>query len=289
MEKSKKKTPWYESAPFWGCGSLGITIILTVLTVRNFRWLLIFAWPLLGISEWVLCQTLTSKTLHWISFLVLVVASGSGLWFLYGLLEPGKPTLFARCSPQNLPIKVIRGDPVYVLRLNSENPSMRESELENKDIAQMNWPAKEANDPIEVCELTNSGPTGMLSASVDLTIQFYDLEEASNRSPNLLRQDGAFSAFLYRNGKTYIQGPLIKSLQERVILPSVEASKARKVYFVNQSAHIVRFNFPKSANAIQANNSEKVEINLIRPPIKAHDIFPFFSLPPTIYNWKPAS
>ncbi len=93
-----KDIPWYERALFWGGISLAGAIVLTVIAAmqKDFRWLLIFAWPLAGISWWVACKELKSLLWRWILFSILLVGTGIGLWRLHVI--PTAPKL----TPEDL-------------------------------------------------------------------------------------------------------------------------------------------------------------------------------------------
>ncbi len=89
---------WYESSLFWGCISLAGAIVLAVIAamLRDFRWLLIFAFPLAVIAWLVACHRLKSRKVYWTVFSLLVIATGGGLLKLNQALAPkSEPTLDA--------------------------------------------------------------------------------------------------------------------------------------------------------------------------------------------------
>lgn len=81
------KVQWYERGLFWGCATSALAIILVVVaaTLKDLRWLLIFVFPLAGISSWVICKELRIRLLRWILFSILITGTGFGLWKLYKL------------------------------------------------------------------------------------------------------------------------------------------------------------------------------------------------------------
>jgi hypothetical protein len=67
--------PWYERGSFWGCLSLAAAIVLMVIAAmqKDFRWLLLIAWPLTVVPIWIACKELKSIPTRW--FLIILLSS----------------------------------------------------------------------------------------------------------------------------------------------------------------------------------------------------------------------
>jgi hypothetical protein len=84
-------TPWYQSTLFWGAGSLGIAIVLTVIAAmeKDLRWLLFAAAPFFWFSLWEVIKSIDNLLRR------SVILGGSCVLIALGLLE-----LFLYLSPK---------------------------------------------------------------------------------------------------------------------------------------------------------------------------------------------
>jgi hypothetical protein len=91
MPKPKSSaTPWYQSTLFWGAGSLGVAIVITVIAAmeKDFRWLLFVATPLFWFSLWEIIKSIPHALGRRITFVVSCGAVAVGLLMLFLHLAP---------------------------------------------------------------------------------------------------------------------------------------------------------------------------------------------------------
>src|SRR6266852_448807 len=95
MAKAKTNgTPWYQSTLFWGAGSLGAAIVLTVIAAmeKDFRWLLFLATPLFWLSLWDIIRRIRHALKRRVTFAASCIAVTLGLSMLFVHLAP-KPDI----------------------------------------------------------------------------------------------------------------------------------------------------------------------------------------------------
>jgi hypothetical protein len=95
MPKAKSGgTPWYQSTLFWGAGSLGVAIVITVIAAmeKDFRWLLFVATPLFWFSLWEVIKGIREVLRRRATFVASCVAVTLGLLMLSIHLAP-KPAI----------------------------------------------------------------------------------------------------------------------------------------------------------------------------------------------------
>ena|SRR6202451_3131756 len=102
-----RNSPWYESGLFWGCASVPITLVPTVIVAKDLRWLLLIVWTFAAVSWWVACRNLKYQPWRWILFFLLLVGTGVGLMRLYNKLAPSQAKtpstpVLARIGDKNL-------------------------------------------------------------------------------------------------------------------------------------------------------------------------------------------
>jgi hypothetical protein len=81
---------WYQSTLFWGCLSLAVAAVFTVVAAmkRDVRGLLIFAWPFLAIAAWEFASYFTNaKKWRILATALVAVVSALGLYVLSGWLR----------------------------------------------------------------------------------------------------------------------------------------------------------------------------------------------------------
>lgn len=96
--------PFHQSTFFWGCLSVVITIVATVLAtmIKDLRWLLIFAWPFAIGAFWEFSRTWTTvRRAKWITIAGTVI-SGMMIVFLYVILTPSMPPASANNSSESI-------------------------------------------------------------------------------------------------------------------------------------------------------------------------------------------
>jgi hypothetical protein len=91
MPKAKSNgVPWYQSTLFWGAGSLGVAIVITVVAAmeKDFRWLLFVATPLFWFSLWEVIKNIRHVLRRKMAFVASCAAVTAGLLMLFLHLAP---------------------------------------------------------------------------------------------------------------------------------------------------------------------------------------------------------
>src|SRR5262249_18595375 len=82
--------PFYQSTFFWGCVGAVITIVVRVVAamIKDLRWLLVLAWPFIGLAVWEFSRTWSSPLVtKWLTGVGTLI-TGFGLLVLYIWLVP---------------------------------------------------------------------------------------------------------------------------------------------------------------------------------------------------------
>jgi len=80
-----RRLPWYESAVFWGAGSIGVSCIIVVATMdRDVLWLLFVAWAFLGLAAWSVWQHACNFTPWKLAVSCAIIGAPLVCWYLYG-------------------------------------------------------------------------------------------------------------------------------------------------------------------------------------------------------------
>lgn len=81
---------WHQSTLLWGALSVAITVILTVVAamVKDFRWLLIVAFPFCCVAIWEIFKAIKSSRIRWVLIVISSLIAAAGLAWLYVALRP---------------------------------------------------------------------------------------------------------------------------------------------------------------------------------------------------------
>lgn len=87
-----KREPFYHRTLFWGCASGALAIVTTVIgvMVKDVRWLLWLALPLMGVSAYEVARTWFIVKISTIVTIVVIIVCAGGLGWLYYYISPDK-------------------------------------------------------------------------------------------------------------------------------------------------------------------------------------------------------
>jgi hypothetical protein len=93
LKAKSSETPWYQSTLFWGAGSLGTGIVITVIAAmeKDFRWLLFAAALFFWFSLWEVVRSIRKVSRRRTTFATSCIAVTAGLVMLFGRLAPIRP------------------------------------------------------------------------------------------------------------------------------------------------------------------------------------------------------
>jgi hypothetical protein len=184
-------------------------------------------------------------------------------------------TLLVSASSEILPIRIAPKDTAYILQLNPDIDSWT-WKIPNKGSSAISWPTDihpgkgPPADRFYAYELTNGGDKALFDVAVPFEVSFHELEMVQVGVTN--NKNGPPSVML---------PPPVKKFTHFISLPSIAAGSTGRIYLVNQSKFIAKFTFPEQANAVTAENGERVPVALIRPDDTTQDVGPWFGLAPS--------
>jgi hypothetical protein len=116
-----KKTPFYESASFWGTAPLAVSAVLAVLAVRmnNLSIFFVLAWAFGVPPAIIVCRGITTRWRRYGSTLILLVALGALLYWLDVVTKPNETKIEYVISWNN-PKPIDTQTPLSKRELNAE-------------------------------------------------------------------------------------------------------------------------------------------------------------------------
>ena len=210
-------------------------------------------------------------------------------------------TLLVSASSEILPIRIAPKDTAYILQLNPDIDSWT-WKVPNKGSSAISWPTDihpgkgPPADRFYAYELTNGGDKALFDVAVPFEVSFHELEMVQVGVTN--NKNGPPSVMLppptadhvvvtlgnpiHANDVTAARdGTMVKKFTRFISLPSIAAGSTGRIYLVNQSKFIAKFTFPEQANAVTAENGERVPVALIRADDTTQDVGPWFGLAPS--------
>jgi hypothetical protein len=132
MTKQKSSgAPFYQSTLFWGAGSLGVAIVLTVIAAmkKDLRWLLFVATPFFWFSLWEVVKSIRRVSVKRTILVVSCTAVTLGILLLFFHLAPPlevnvppslpieQEAIYLECYPDSLPIHIPPSSTIHVIQL----------------------------------------------------------------------------------------------------------------------------------------------------------------------------
>lgn len=144
----QQRTPWYESALFWGFFSLGFGILLTVVAAmrHDIRWLLWFAAPCFIISAWALAKNWLKGLYLWLATSIGALLIIGGITWMYVWLHP---------TPVEINTQVPQSEQKPNSTITNSTPSTPAHKLPSKPLAA----------PTAGIQQSNSGGTNVQQAT----------------------------------------------------------------------------------------------------------------------------
>ena len=219
--------------------------------------------------------------------------------------QPDAPTVEVKYSIAGLPFYVVPSSCIYLLELNRRLTEWPD-EVCNAGKSNIKVPLDITKDDqlagaqFNICEIKNHSEKDLVNIKMSFAISFrakksvpaiYTRGNGEEHLTFQMRPDHngitwGIHSFKRKITEAFTEGDEILTQHRVVVIPSIAAHGMGFVYIVNSSYYPARFDLPTKITAIVSGNPTEQEVKLIRPQTGVFDIFPFWGLPPTQYQWK---